>query len=273
MPENENIENTENVETIENNDTIENIETVETPTESTEPAKKKGGGFLKFRDSILGTTVILGGITAITVFVLSAIHSLTAPIIEKRLQSEKQESIVELFGEGTVLEYADFDFESPVVDAAYVKELSSDKLIGYFVTVAPKGFGGEILMLVAVNTNITVKNIKILEMSETAGIGTKIESESWFAEQFRFKTKNIAAGKTGQNTVDVISGATKSSKAVISGTNAALEAAEKIRVGPTDSDKTDEIEEEVEVDEMDEVDEVDEGEETEETGEEVIFDE
>ncbi|MCL1792319.1 MAG: FMN-binding protein [Oscillospiraceae bacterium] len=188
----------------------------------------KGVAFSKFKESILGTAAILGALTLIVGFMLAAFNSLTAPIIEKRLQSEMEDSISGFFGRGVEFEYIDFDFEAPVTGALYVREASSKKLAGYCVTVAPKGFSGNIVMLVAVNANITVRDAKILEMSETAGIGSKIQSESWFVEQFKTKPRDITAAP-GANAVDVIAGATKSSKAFLSGVNAALEAAYEIK--------------------------------------------
>ena len=224
----------------------------------------KNNNFAKFKESTPGTAVILGVITLVVGFVLAAFNSLTAPEIEKRLRDEKEDSIIGFFGEGIEYEYIDFDFAEPAVDAVavYVKNASSKKLAGYCVTVAPRGFAEDIVMLVAINTNITVRGVKILEMSETAGIGTKIESESWFIDQFKFKSKNITvASPSGgaANAIDTVSGATKSSKAFLAGVNAALESAYEIRNQSAEAPKTTEENKEIE--------------ETEETETEEIFDE
>ena len=196
-------------------------------------SKNKREAFSKFKESVLGTAAILGMITLCVGLCLAALNFLTAPIIEKRLSDDMEASITEFFGAGLEYEYIDSEFAAPVDRAVYVREASSKKLAGYCVKVIPQGFAGDIVMLVAVNTNITVRNVKILEMSETAGIGTKIESESWFAEQFKFKSRNIARSqppkRPGDNTIDTISGATKSSKAFLEGVNAALEAAYQIK--------------------------------------------
>ena len=200
--------------------------------------KTKMEAFSRFKESIFGTAAILGMITLSMGFVLAALNSLTAPAVEKRLREEMEESIVGFFGEGVefaYIELEDFDFAGPVAEAVavYAKSPASQKLAGYCVTVTPRGFSGNMTMLVAVNANITVRDVKILEMSETAGIGTKIESESWFAEQFKLKSRNISEarspGRAGDNAIDAISGATKSSRAFLAGVNAALDAAYEIK--------------------------------------------
>lgn len=194
--------------------------------------KNKWEAFSKFKESVFGTAAILGMITLCVGLVLAALNFLTAPVIEKRLHDDMEDSITGFFGGGFEYEYIDFEFAAPAAQAVYVRDASSKKLAGYCVKVVPRGFSGDIVMLVAVNSNITVKNVKILEMSETAGIGTKIESEAWFAEQFKFKSRNITEArppKPGDNTIDTVSGATKSSRAFLEGVNAALEAANEIK--------------------------------------------
>jgi Na+-translocating ferredoxin:NAD+ oxidoreductase RnfG subunit len=59
-------------------------------------------------------------------------------------------------------------------------------------------------------------------MSETAGIGTKI-NENDFREQFKDRAGNINV-----NSVDMIAGATISAKAFLNGVNAALAAVHDI---------------------------------------------
>jgi electron transport complex protein RnfG len=83
------------------------------------------------------------------------------------------------------------------------------------VTVSPKGFSGSIDMLVGIGTDFTVIDTVILSMSETAGIGTKINEDS-FKEKFKNKSANEI------NSVDTIATATISSRAFINGVNAAL---------------------------------------------------
>ncbi len=102
------------------------------------------------------------------------------------------------------------------VTALYQITDSEDKVMGYCVAVEPMGFKDVIKMLVAVNSDFTVKDVKIVSMSETSGIGTKVE-EPEFLGQFSGKEQGEVA------IVDTISGATKSSKPVIYGVSQSIE--------------------------------------------------
>lgn len=84
-------------------------------------------------------------------------------------------------------------------------------IVGYYAEVTPKGFKGEVAMLVGITVSGDVCGIEILSTSETPGIGDKIEKKSYLDK--------IAKGE-----YDTISGATYSSKAVINGTKTALKA-------------------------------------------------
>jgi len=287
---NNNTESTEDIENIENeninseNEVSEEIKTVETvETEASEivdaaensidvpellelpeipeiqpmqlsPTKKNKDAFKAFKESILGTTAILAIICVVTVFVVSLLHSLTAPVIEKRLADEKHEAVVSLFSEKAQSEiltgFEDIysSFAAPVTEVIIVKDKSSQKLAGYCVTVAPQGFADEIIILVAINPDITVKDTKILSMNETSGIGTKIENENWFGDQFKHKKINIKDSKTevnpDENAIQIIAGATKSSKAFLSGINAALDVADEIKRQMTGAAQSTDITEE-----------------------------
>lgn len=111
------------------------------------------------------------------------------------------------------------------VTALYVLKDSEDKIISYCVAISPMGFKDKIDMLVAVNSDLTVKGVKIVSLSETSGIGTKVQ-ENTFLEKFvgrKIFDKTSAEKKeatdeeksTDIDNVDTISGATKSSKPVI----------------------------------------------------------
>ncbi len=94
------------------------------------------------------------------------------------------------------------------VTALYVIEDAEKNPIFYGVAVSPMGFKAEINMLVAINPDLTVKGVKIISMSETSGIGTKAQDEG-------FLSGFIGLHEDEAKEVDIISGATKTSKPVI----------------------------------------------------------
>ncbi len=101
----------------------------------------------------------------------------------------------------------------------------------YFaVEVTVAGYGGDIKMMVGVDESLTVTGISIIDKSgETPGLGSKI-GEARFYGQFPGKTGDLAAVRStpGGNQVQVVTGATISSRAVISGVNDAVLAVEGV---------------------------------------------
>lgn len=108
------------------------------------------------------------------------------------------------------------EFSSKDVKALYVLRDAENSVHGYCVSVQPMGFKDYIKMLVAINPDLTVKGVEIVSMSETSGIGTKAAEPS-----FLNKFTNLNETEVKRD-VDVISGATKTSKPVIDAVSSAL---------------------------------------------------
>lgn len=94
------------------------------------------------------------------------------------------------------------------------------KLIAIAYETVGEGFGGDIEIMLAVNTDGTICGVKVMRCSETPGIGSKIVTEPEFTDQFT-KLNVKSKFKLGED-VQGISGATVSSTAT---TNAVGEAA------------------------------------------------
>lgn len=85
-------------------------------------------------------------------------------------------------------------------------------------------------MMVGIDTELNVTGVKIINMSETPGLGAKASEDSWLS-QFKGKNDIISVVKTGNakdNEINAISGATITSKAVTQGVNDSLEDAKKL---------------------------------------------
>ena len=175
--------------------------------------------------TILKTALILIVITAVSALMLAVLNSVTTPVIEERNALEKAQAIEELFGAGMQVDRYLGEIAAPVSELLIVSD-ASGALAGYCVSSSPKGFNAGINLLIAVSPGQTISGMKVLSLSETPDIGTKVTGESFIA-QFA----GLSAGITpdgASNGIDTISGATVSSKAVLAGVNAALEAVAKL---------------------------------------------
>ena len=102
---------------------------------------------------------------------------------------------------------------------------------GWVVEVTESGSQGLITMMVGVNADYTCSGISITESSETAGLGAiagqASEKGEAFRAQFVGQSGTVAVTKEG-GTIDAISGATITSKAVCRGVTAAIAACQSL---------------------------------------------
>ena len=92
---------------------------------------------------------------------------------------------------------------------------------GYVVRVAPNGFGGAIDLMVGVKADGTVNGVAVIAHSETASLGANCTREE-FRAQYADGAGPFAVGQDG-GTIEALTGATVTSRAVTDGVNAALD--------------------------------------------------
>ena len=181
--------------------------------------------------NIVKIGLILFAITAASAFVLAVVNAVTAPVIAENNAIKQAEAM-----RAVLPDAAQFSDESVLGDVAienvnevYAAKDAEGNVIGYAVMASPNGYGGEISMVVGVNTDMSVSGVDIISQSETAGLGAKCVDDD-FKGQYAGKTIGINVVKNGgdENSIDAISSATITSKAVTKGVNSALEAAEAV---------------------------------------------
>ena len=155
-------------------------------------------------------------ITSLVAAALAGVNSITAPAIAK-LTAEKTQAAIEavLPGGGEEIEFAPADLVSKV----YKGES------GYAIEVTPGGFDNTITMMVGVDTEGKVLGISIVSHTETAGLGAVAAAQTSAGEAFRgqFVGQSGSVGVTKDGgTLDAITGATITSRAICVGVNAAL---------------------------------------------------
>ncbi|MBQ4600985.1 MAG: FMN-binding protein [Oscillospiraceae bacterium] len=166
---------------------------------------------------ILRLALTLLIITGVMAALLAAVNLVTAPIIAG-LQAEKTQQAIQavLPGGGEEIAFTD---KTGTVSTVY----GSDT--GYAVEVAPIGFDGAITMMVGIDKDGNVLGISIISHTETAGLGAVAAAKTSAGENFRGQfvglNGSVAVSKDG-GTVEAITGATITSRAVCEGINAAL---------------------------------------------------
>ncbi|HHX73626.1 MAG TPA: FMN-binding protein [Firmicutes bacterium] len=161
---------------------------------------------------ILRLGLILMVICAVSAGALAYTNQVTSEIIEKRLYEEKIALLQELFP--TVDTFEDKEADGRTATIGYDAD---GNLVGILAEGKTNGYGGEIRFNLGIDGEGKLVSLTIVSHSETAGLGSKIEEESY---------RNQFLGKTLADSFDVdnISGATISSVAVENGVKKEMEA-------------------------------------------------
>lgn len=113
----------------------------------------------------------------------------------------------------------------------YTALTADGSLAGYAIEVtSAEGYGGNIRIMCGISADGTLRGISILEIGETAGLGMR--AESVIVPQIH--NLNVAeitytkTGKTSEDEIDAISGATITTKAFVNMINAAFEVSNEI---------------------------------------------
>ena len=158
----------------------------------------------------LGAVVIAMGVLVAGVDVFTDLD------IARRGNQEEQSILAQ------VMPAAEYRTETPYrsIDAVSISAGYSDsELVGYCVEVQTPGFGGIITMVVGVDLDGKVTGVAVTDHHETLDMGTHA-LESTFLNRFIGRSGTLRL--TGSNSVDAVSGATVTSKAIITGVNKAL---------------------------------------------------
>jgi len=106
----------------------------------------------------------------------------------------------------------------------YYQATAAGKPVAYISSTAGKGYSSFVAMLVSLDTDLKIKDVKILHHGETPGLGDQVEEKS-FIDQFKGKSLlQIVLTKDSSKTDNIvaISGATISSRAVTNGVQDAV---------------------------------------------------
>ncbi len=178
---------------------------------------------MKSLKEYLVPTVTLFIICLVATLLLGVTNEVTAPIIADLAVETERKSRQIVFADAADFGEAKISEDGTSVVAALDENSNT---IGYVVVNSEKGYGGDISVMTGVDLNGKVTGVNILSHSETAGLGANATSEK-FRDKFIGLIEGITVSKDkpGENSIDALTGATITSRAVVNAVNAAIEAA------------------------------------------------
>lgn len=164
---------------------------------------------------ILRLTVTLLLICAVVAAVLAGVNAITKDAIAANQEKKTQDAIAAVLPGVTGLEKQTLTGETGIVSEVY---RSGDS---FAVKVLPGGFDGEITLMVGIQ-NGALTGISVISHTETPGLGAVAAARNAKGEAFRSQFVGQSGTLVIGDQVDAMSGATITSKAVVTGVNAAL---------------------------------------------------
>lgn len=164
--------------------------------------------------------VVLCAICIVVTGALAATNKVTAPIIEAATRAAEEAARTELLPDAQGFEAVDLTAEN--VSAIY--KTTND--VGMVITSSAKGYGGDVVVMTAFNPDGTIKQIKVTEQAETKGIGSNVvaNADYWTRYEGLASDHELVLNQD----VDAYTGATISSRAVLSAVNSAIAAYNQI---------------------------------------------
>ena len=189
---------------------------------------------------MIKNSLILFAITLVAGFILGTVYDITKEPRAKQQVLATQRAYKEVFADGDKFEDADYkkdDLNKFIKEngisaneaeiETIVKAIDkSGKDIGYVFTIISKeGYGGDIKFTLGVDMEGSISGMSILSINETAGLGMQANTDG-FKNQFKgINADKITFSKTGKsadNEIDAISGATITTTTMVKGVNAGL---------------------------------------------------
>ena len=151
---------------------------------------------------------------------LAATYAIAGPRIAEQEKRAEQAALAAVLPDedefvamsDDVLQAAQDAAGDSTVSAVYKANDVSGNTVGWGIRIASRGYGGPIPMVIGMDRDGKVVGLSILSMNETPGLGTRVQTEEWFLDQYL----GLPEGYTEKDVkkLDTISGATKSSRGV-----------------------------------------------------------
>lgn len=167
------------------------------------------------QSALVGLKLLL--ICAIIAGLVSFVYAVTNDTYAENIKGTKEEAVGRIFkGTATRLPYQ----EIQKTDAATVSAVfEGETLLGYCVEVKSAGFGGDIELMVGYLADGSILGVDIVSHSETPGLGSK-SADAGYLSAYKGQSGELVANED----IDMISGASVTSKAVLAGVNSATAA-------------------------------------------------
>jgi electron transport complex protein RnfG len=170
-------------------------------------------------------TLPLVAIFVVAGVIMGLTYLKTYPVRYQAEKKEKEEALKEMAPDATdPIKAAGTWKAADGKDHEYYQATAKGNTVADIAETVGKGYSSYIKMLVSVGTDMKIRDVKILDLNETPGLGDQV-LEQPFLDQFKGKSLSqivLIKGETKEN-IQGISGATYSSRGVTNGVKDAVQ--------------------------------------------------
>ena len=173
----------------------------------------------KFQE-LVKPVLVLFLITAIVAALLGFVNAKTEPVIAENTRIAAEQNRKEVLPGSTSFTELSFS-EEELKEMNITGAFREDSGLGYVLTSENKGYGGDVAVTVGLSTEGELIGVKANVSKETQGVGSRA-GERKYLDRFM-------GLKESADSIDTLSNATYSSRAVKAGVDAALKAFAKVK--------------------------------------------
>lgn len=174
--------------------------------------------FLRLGFVLLVITVVASGI-------LAYINSLTEPIIKENQRKAKEEARMEVLPEAVSFDSISYLNEEVI----YAGKNSEGQLAGYTFVASLYGYSNDVKTMVGVTPDFKVNKIKIIEQTETPGLGANCTKPE-FQSLFEGKNETVMLVDKDGGEIVSITGATITTRTIANSIRTGLKFLKEIEV-------------------------------------------
>ena len=165
--------------------------------------------------------------------ILAVVYQVTDPIIRASAAEEQKLALKKVLPEADSFDPAltpdklkEKGVTVPSTVSAVFRGTASGQFAGYAVSVAPKGYGGKIVLIAGIGPDGAMEGVTLVSQNETPGLGTRAKDPAFLG-----KYAGLSAGdglqvvkkvSVRKGDIQALSGATVTSRAVTRGISDAL---------------------------------------------------
>ena len=186
------------------------------------------------KKTVIKNTLILVAISLSAALLLSVVYAVTKNTIAEAEEKERMDSFYYVLpnakefvndGGDRLINFNNKNVGVEII-SAYKGYDENGNAAGTVVSVVShKGYGGDVTLSLGMDNNGVITGMKVTDMSETSGLGAECQNTEW-AAQFtglsRYPLTYMQKGQPEGDTIDALTGATITTKAVLEAVNAGL---------------------------------------------------